>query len=135
MKHEIDKIPDHELAELLTKQEIGEVIKPLTNEIFLKWSFVAGTYALEDSSVLETIQPGDTLLLSKMKYDPDFYILSHRVKIETTDGKYIGLIPEKDSEVFYNLLGAGKRLIAKVMMVSKGYGLYKINIRVYMIDF
>ena len=43
------------LYERLQNRELGEIIKPLSREIFLFDTFIAGTTHLEDMSVLDDI--------------------------------------------------------------------------------
>ena len=53
------------LVSLVEEHDLGSIIKPLTKEIHLFDSFVAGTTHLADPSVLDTITVGDKLLLMR----------------------------------------------------------------------
>lgn len=70
---------------------IGKIIQPLTKEIHLFDTFVAGTTHLLDPSVLETIQVGGRLthLQEDNKFD------SNAVMILTEEKKEAGLHPGK----------------------------------------
>lgn len=108
------------------------MLKPLTKEIHLFDTFVAGTSHLSDKSVLDEVKPGDslTLLRENNKFD------EKAVLIKTKDGKKLGYIPEKDNIIFSRLMDAGKMLSAKITEVSKkNEDWAKIAIGIYLIDF
>ena len=48
-----------------TQKEIGDLIKPLSHEILLFDSYVAGTTYLDDDTVLDEIKEGDKLILQR----------------------------------------------------------------------
>ena len=129
MGNELTK-KDREIVSLVQGKEIGDIIKPLIREIHLFDSFIAGTSHLEDSSVLDTVQPCDILSLRREENKFD----SNAVMILNKDDKKLGYVPEKDNTVFARLMDAGKLLKAKVTKVEKKYGLTQISVGIYLVD-
>lgn len=119
------------LVSLVEEHDLGTIIKPLTKEIHLFDTFVAGTTHLADSSVLETIRTGDKLSL--MREDNKFD--SNAVMILTNEKKKLGYVPEKDNIVFARLMDAGKLLIAKITKIKKRGSFTQISIGIYLVDF
>ena len=119
------------LVALAEQHDLGTIIKPLTKEIHLFDSFVAGTTHLADPSVLETISVGDrlTLIREDNKFD------SNAVMILTGEKKKLGYVPEKDNLVFARLMDAGKLLIAKITKIEKRGSFTQISIGIYLVDF
>lgn len=124
-------VKEKELVSLVENHDIGDVLKPLMNEIHLFDSFVAGTTHLEDPSVLSVIKSGDvfTLQREENKFDDNAIILF------AADKRKVGYVPEKDNIIFARLMDAGKLLKAKVSDVSKTGSFYKISIGIYLVDF
>lgn len=131
MANEIIKKGGADLVSLLDKKDLGDIIKPLTQEIHLFDSFVAGTTHLKDQSVLEEIKEGDKLSLQREdnKYD------SNAIMIFTEGKKKLGYVPEKDNIVFARLMDAGKYLMAKITNIEKRGSFTKIKIGICLIDF
>ena len=119
------------LVSLVEEHDLGSIIKPLTKEIHLFDSFVAGTTHLADPSVLDTITVGDKLLLMRENNKFD----SNAVMILTADKKKLGYVPEKDNIVFARLMDAGKLLIARITKIEKHGSFNKISIGIYLVDF
>lgn len=119
------------LVSLVEEHDIGNIIKPLTKEIHLFDSFVAGTTHLADPSVLETIKAGDKLSLMRENNKFD----SNAVMILTEGKKKLGYVPEKDNIVFARLMDAGKLLIAKITKIEKRGSFNQISIGIYLVDF
>ena len=125
-------INNSELAVLADKGSIDNVLKPLTKEIFLFDTYVAGTSHLTDKSVLDEIRPNDKLTLKREnnKFD-DMAIL-----LIAASGKKLGYIPEKDNTVFSRLMDAGKLLTAGIKTIEKvTENYYKIKIDIFLVDF
>lgn len=110
---------------------LGEVIKPLSREIYLFDTYVAGTTYLKDQSVLDEVKKGDKLILRRE--DNRFDELAILVLNEA--GKKLGYVPEKDNEVFARLMDAGKLLCGRIKSVDPKGSFRLINIEIYLVDF
>lgn len=130
MSNELTKF-ETGLVNKVTDDGIGELLKPLTQEIHLFGSFVAGTSHLADQSVLDEIKEGDTLFLIREdnKFD------SNAIMLLSKDKKKIGYVPEKDNNVFARLMDAGKKLSAKITSIEKKGSFTKIAVSIYLVDF
>ena len=119
------------MISLVEERDLGNIIKPLTKEIHLFDSFVAGTTHLADSSVLETIKVGDKLSLMRENNKFD----SNAVMILTDEKKKLGYVPEKDNIIFARLMDAGKLLIARITKIEKRRSFTQISIGIFLVDF
>ena len=125
-------IRDSELAILADSGSLDNVLKPLTREIYLFDTYVAGTSHLKDKSVLDEIKTDDKLVLKREenKFD-DMAIL-----VLSENGKKLGYIPEKDNVIFSRLMDAGKLLSAKIKSIKKCSESYTlIGIEIFLVDF
>ena len=109
---------------------LGDVLKPLINEIHLFDSYVAGTSHLADKSVLDEVKVEDklTLLREDNKFD------SNAIIIYAPSGKKVGYVPEKDNIVFARLMDAGKNLSAKITKIEKKGSFTKIAVSIFLVD-
>lgn len=130
MANELSKF-ESGLASKATEDGIGELLKPLTQEIHLFDSFVSGTSHLADQSVLDEIKEGDRLFLIREdnKFD------SNAIMILSPAKKKVGYVPEKDNVVFARLMDAGKKLSAKITGIEKKGSFTKIAVSIYLVDF
>lgn len=130
MANELTK-KEETMITLIQGQELGNVIKPLINEIHLFDSFIAGSTHLEDKSVLEEIKVGDMLSLRREdnKFD------SNAILILFEDGRKLGYVPEKDNIIFARLMDAGKLLKAKVSKLDQKGSYKQIGVGIYLVDF
>ena len=113
-------------------QGLGDLIKPLTREIHLFDSFIAGTTYLKDPDVLKKAAVGDTLTLrreSGNRFD------SNAIVILNADGEKYGYVPEKDNMIFARLMDAGKLLAAKIINIQPKGSFTMISIGIYLVDF
>jgi hypothetical protein len=119
------------IVSLTENHDLGSLIKPLTKEIHLFDSFVAGTTHLSDKSVLDEIGIGDKLTLKREdnKFD------SNEIHILSESKKKLGYVPEKDNVIFARLMDAGKLLIARIAKIEKRGSFTQISIGIYLIDF
>lgn len=115
----------------ISDKGIGELIKPLSREIHLFDSYVAGTTHLDDKSVLDDIKEGDKLILRREdnKFD------SNAILILDSKQRKLGYVPEKDNIVFARLMDAGKILTAKIKHIEPKGSFRMINISIYLVDF
>ena len=120
-------IKKEELIKEISRNGIGDLLKPLTKEIHLGDFTV---FNLLDSYVvvISTLKKGQTLVLKKENFDSS-------VVLETVEGKKVGELDFPENKIFAKLLDAGKKLSAKVdyCVVLPEYNSVKID--VYLIDF
>ena len=119
------------LVSVIENKGLDSVIKPLSQEIHLFDSYVAGTTHLKDPSVLENIVIGDKLTLQREdnKFD------SNAIMVLNSEKKKLGYVPEKDNIVFARLMDAGKLLIAKINKITQKGTFKQISIGIYLVDF
>ncbi|MBP7187703.1 MAG: HIRAN domain-containing protein [Ruminococcus sp.] len=121
-----------EVVALTQNGGLNEVIKPLTKEIHLFDTYVAGVSYLKDKSVLQEIKIKDRLTLQREdnKFD------DKAILILTSDGKKLGYVPEKDNVIFSRLMDAGKLLVAYISSIQKkSIDYQRISIGIYLVDF
>ena len=119
------------LVSVIENKGLDSVIKPLSQEIHLFDSYIAGTTHLNDKTVLDTIQIGDKLTLQREdnKFD------SNAIIVLNAEKKKLGYVPEKDNIVFARLMDAGKLLIAKINKITQKGTFKQISIGIYLVDF
>ena len=130
MAHELD-IKKEGVVSLVDDKGLDVMIKPLTHEIHLFDSYVAGTTHIPDKSVLDEIKDGDILALRREanKFDDNAIVM------QTTDKKKLGYVPEKDNIIFARLMDAGKMLQARITKIDKKGSFTRISVGIYLIDF
>lgn len=85
MSNELTK-KDSDLLDVVTGTDLGDIIKPLVNEIHLFDTYVAGTTHLEDKTVLDQIHLDDKLSLVREENEFD----EKAIVIKTADGRKLG---------------------------------------------
>ena len=130
MKNELE-IKKDDLLTVVEDKSLGELIKPLVNEIHLFDTVIAGTTYIDDETVYETLENGEKLILQRENNKFD----SKAILILNQDKKKLGYVPERDNMVFSRLMDAGKLLIAKVISVRNTDGFYRIRIGIYLVDY
>lgn len=120
------------MVSTLTDNPLGDLIKPLSHEILLFDSYVAGTTHIKDESVFDEIKVGDKLILQR---EPQNRFDDNAILVLDSKKRKIGYIPEKDNIVFARLMDAGKYLIAKVDRMEPKGSFRQINISIYLVDF
>ena len=118
------------LVQVLSKDDMTQVLKPLTKEIYLFDTYIAGTSHIDDQSIFKTLKSGDTLILRREdnKFD------DKAILVLTEQKTKLGYIPEKDNLIFARLMDAGKMLIARVEGIQEHVGFTQINIQIYLVD-
>ena len=119
------------VIQALNQGQLGEMIKPLVNEIHLFDTFVAGTTYLDDDSVLDEIAAGDKLRLRREdnKFD------EKAILVLDAQNRKLGYIPRKDNVVFSRLMDAGKLLMAKITDIDMVEAFTRIRIGIYLVDY
>lgn len=131
MANELEIKKENGLLTTINSNDIGDILKPLVNEIHLFDSFVAGTSYLSDKSVLDSIKESDWLILQREENKFD----DNAILILTLDKRKLGYVPEKDNIVFARLMDAGKLLKAKINKIDKKGTFTKIGVGIYLVDF
>lgn len=130
MSNELTK-KDSDLLDVVTDTDLGDIIKPLVNEIHLFDTYVAGTTHLEDKAVLDQIHLDDKLSLVREENEFD----EKAIVIKTADGRKLGYVPEKDNLIFSRLMDAGKLLTAKISTHELRGTFHRIGIGIYLVDY
>ena len=120
------------MVSLVTDNPLGDLIKPLSHEILLFDSYIAGTTYIEDEVVFDEIKEGDKLVL---KREPENRFDENAILVLDGKNRKLGYIPEKDNIVFSRLMDAGKYLMTKINYIDPYGSLRKINISIYLVDF
>ena len=131
MGNELKPAETGALVAALQDGAMTDLLKPLTREIHLFDTFVAGTSYLKDKTVLKEIKRGDKLILRREdnKFD------DNAILVLTEAGKKTGYVPEMDNVIFARLMDAGKMLIAKVRKIEKKGSFTQISIGIFLVDF
>ena len=125
-------IHTQEAVALTQNGGLDKVIKPLTKEIHLFDTYVAGVSFLKDKTVLQEISSGDRLTLRREdnKFD------DKAILVLTADGKKVGYVPEKDNIIFSRLMDAGKLIVAYITDIKiRSIDYQQISIGIYLVDF
>ncbi len=120
------------MVSLVKDNPLGDLIKPLSHEILLFDSYVAGTTYIEDETVFDEIKEGDKLVL---KREPENRFDENAILVLDGKNRKLGYIPEKDNIVFARLMDAGKYLTAKINDIDPYGSFRKISIGIYLVDF
>ena len=131
MGNELTEVKQNMLS-TITSNPLGELIKPLQNEILLFDSYIAGTTHIKDETVFDDLKEGDKLTLQR---EPDNRFDENAILVFNEKGQKLGYIPEKDNIVFARLMDAGKYLIARVGDMDTKGSFRKISINIYLVDF
>ena len=121
-----------DMVALMTDHSLGDLIKPLSHEILLFGSYIAGTSYIDDQSIFDELKDGDKLFL---KREPDNRFDENAILVLDERGRKLGYIPEKDNLVFARLMDAGKYLTARMTDIDKDAPFVRINIDIYLVDF
>lgn len=124
-------IKNEDLLTVVEDRDLGELIKPLVNEIHLFDTVIAGTLFMEDSSVYDRLEKNEKLILQRENNKFD----SNAILILNSQKQKLGYVPERDNQVFSRLMDAGKLLIAKVISADNPDGFYMIRIGIYLVDY
>ncbi len=130
MANELE-IKNENVVALVDDHALGDIIKPLTKEIHLFDSYIAGTTHLKDKDILDEVNVGDDLVLQREdnKFD------SNAILIMSNDKRKIGYVPEKDNIIFARLMDAGKLLKSRISGIEQKGSFKQIRIGIYLVDF
>ena len=119
------------IVALTQNNGLADLIKPLSHEILLFDSYIAGTTHIEDESILDALREGDELILQR----EDNRFDTNAILILDQKLQKLGSVPEKDNIVFARLMDAGKDLTAKIEDISFKGSFRQIDINIYLVDF
>ena len=120
------------MVSLVADNQIADLIKPLSHEIHLFDSYIAGTTHVEDESIFDELKEGDKLILIR---EPDNRFDDNAIIVLDEQKRKLGYIPEKDNVVFARLMVAGKYLTAKIEFIIPKGSFRQISISIYLVDF
>ena len=120
------------MVSLVSDNPLGDLIKPLSHEILLFDSYVAGTTHIKDESVFDDVKEGVKLIL---KREPENRFDENAILVLDEQKRKLGYIPEKDNVIFARLMDAGKYLIAIIDGIEKKGSFRQIKIGIYLVDF
>ena len=123
-------VSDKSTLEVISKHDIGDMIKPFIKEIYLFETYIAGTSHIDNQELFESLKEGDSFILvrEENKYD------EMAIKILTKNDEKLGYIPERDNEIFSRLMDAGKKLTAKMIEKDRSGHFWQIKIGIYLVD-
>jgi hypothetical protein len=121
-----------DMVALMTDHSLGDLIKPLSHEILLFGSYIAGTSHIDDQAVFDDLKTGDKLIL---KREPGNRFDENAILVMNGEGRKLGYVPEKDNYVFARLMDAGKMLIGRVTDIKAKTGYTQVSMAIYLIDF
>ena len=130
MKNELT-LKNDELLTVVEEKSLGEILKPLVNEIYLFDTVIAGTIYIKDTSVYDALEVNEKLVLQREENKFD----ERAILILNAQKQKLGYVPERDNQVFSRLMDAGKLLIAKVISVMNHDGFYRVRIGIYLVDY
>ena len=125
-------IGEKNIVSLVSDNPLGDLIKPLSHEILLFDSYVAGAAQIKDESVFDDVKGGAKLILQR---EPENRFDENAILVLDEKKRRLGYIPEKDNIVFARLMDAGKYLTAKVKNYEPKGAFRQINISIYLVDF
>lgn len=120
------------MVSLISGNPLGDLIKPLSHEILLFGSYVAGTSHIEDQTIFDELKEGDKFTLRR---EPDNRFDENAIVVLDEKGRKLGYIPEKDNLVFARLMDAGKFLTTKMTEIDRRPPFVRISIDIYLVDF
>ena len=124
-------VRDEKTLALVTENNIGDLIKPLSNEVFLLNTYIAGTAFIKEDGLIESLKEGDKLTLQRRKMEFN----ENAILVLDPAGQRVGYIPEKDDPILARVMDAGKCLTAKVKEVEPDEEIPDVWIDVMMEDF
>lgn len=118
------------ISAIAKKDNFENLLKPLSQEIHLFDTFIAGTSEIKNNPI-KFAKKGDKLTLQRKvsKFDDNEIIILNE------QGQQLGYVPEKDNVIFARLMDAGKKLIAYILDKEKKFGLDQVSIAIFLVDF
>lgn len=124
-------LPNNAIVQKVVQNKIGDIIKPLVKEIFLKNVAVEDVTFGQNNINLTKVTVGQELALKRQESLYDKY----SVYVFTTDGDSLGEINEFDNQLVANLMDAGKKIKAVVKHAFVSYDSNCLQLSLYLLDF
>ena len=118
------------ISAIAKKDNFENLLKPLSQEIHLFDTFIAGTSEIKNNPI-KFAKKGDKLTLQRKESKFD----DNEIAIFNEQGQQLGYVPEKDNVIFARLMDAGKKLIAYILDKEKKFGLDQVSIAIFLVDF
>ncbi len=118
------------ISAIAKKDNFENLLKPLSQEIHLFDTFIAGTSEIKNNPI-KFAKKGDKLTLQRKESKFD----DNEIAIFNEQGQQLGYVPEKDNVIFARLMDAGKKLIAYILNKEKKFGLDQVSIAIFLVDF
>ena len=122
-------IKNNELLKYTDNNELSNITKPLTKEIFLDDVFVD---LLSDYIPIQAnLKSGDQINLKRITESSN----DETIEVRTTDGTLLGDVDEYKSTIFAHLMDAGKELKATVKALATSLDRSVLELSICMIDY
>lgn len=123
-------IHQEQLLKAVQKNTPGQLLQPLTKEIYLLDTYVADILFASDLPIPD-LKKGEELLL---RHEETLYS-EYTVAVLKKDGLRLGELPSYNKEIFARLLDAGKALKATIRQIDITQEYQTLVISIYLIDF
>lgn len=123
-------IHQEQLLKAVQKNTPGQLLQPLTKEIYLLDTYVADILFARDLPIAD-LKEGEELLL---RHEKTLYS-EYTVAVLKKDGLRLGELPSYNQKIFARLLDAGKALKATIRQIDIKQEYQTLVISIYLIDF
>lgn len=123
-------IHQEQLLKAVQKNTPGQLLQPLTKEIYLLDTYIADILFASDLPIAD-LKEGEELLL---RHEKTLYS-EYTVAVLKKNGSHLGELPSYNQEIFARLLDAGKALKATIRQIDITQEYQTLIISIYLIDF
>ena len=123
-------IHQEQLLKAVQKNTPGQLLQPLTKEIYLLDTYIADILFASDLPIAD-LKEGEELLL---RHEKTLYS-EYTVAVKKKNGSHLGELPSYNQEIFARLLDAGKALKATIRQIDITQEYQTLIISIYLIDF
>lgn len=122
---------DGSLPKVINENNEIDLLKPLKSRIFLFNCPLSHTYLFKDQDELLSLKEGDTLQLEI----GDGKYFEKYVKVLTPTNKEFASLPISKGRTVYNLLEAGKEIVAIIEQIEVSIIVEFLSVGIYLIDY
>lgn len=120
------------LVEVVEKNDLQTLIKPLQREIFLFKSHIEGINLISNiENIIKDLKNNDVLTFKREKSKFNDF----EIAIYSSNGIKLGYVPEMDNVIFSRLMDNGKMLNARIESIINNNKYKYVEINIYLIDF